>query len=143
VAPAVAREWHAGWRRPSRPFARVGKYPLTVSIYLRTSGVKHLTHPKCYRQDGSLSWTVMSTMAPPRPHPPVNPSIPTLGAHPVTEATAKIDVTGMNFYYGERRVLDQVALKVRSNEVTALIGPSGCGKSTFLRSLNRMNDIVP
>jgi len=49
----------------------------------------------------------------------------------------------MNFYYGARRVLDGINLKVRPNEVTALIGPSGCGKSTFLRSLNRMNDIVP
>jgi phosphate transport system ATP-binding protein len=82
-------------------------------------------------------------MAPPRPHPPVTPSIPVPGTHQVTEATAKIDVTGMNFYYGARRVLEQIALKVRPNEVTALIGPSGCGKSTFLRSLNRMNDIVP
>jgi phosphate transport system ATP-binding protein len=86
---------------------------------------------------------VMSTMAPPRPHPPVTPSIPNPGAPNTTEATAKIDVSGMNFYYGARRVLEQIVLKVRPNEVTALIGPSGCGKSTFLRSLNRMNDIVP
>jgi phosphate transport system ATP-binding protein len=85
----------------------------------------------------------MSTLAPPRLHPPVIPSMPAAGSPYTTEATAKIDVTGMNFYYGARRVLDQIALKVRPNEVTALIGPSGCGKSTFLRSLNRMNDIVP
>jgi phosphate transport system ATP-binding protein len=69
--------------------------------------------------------------------------MPPAGAPHTTEATAKIDVEGMNFYYGTRRVLDQIAVKVRPNEVTALIGPSGCGKSTFLRSLNRMNDIVP
>ncbi|HEY7283889.1 MAG TPA: phosphate ABC transporter ATP-binding protein PstB [Vicinamibacterales bacterium] len=87
--------------------------------------------------------TVMSTMAPPRPHPPATPSMPAAGAPHTTEATAKIDVNGMNFYYGARRVLEQIAVKVRPNEVTALIGPSGCGKSTFLRSLNRMNDIVP
>ena len=61
----------------------------------------------------------------------------------VPDVPPKIDVTGMNFYYGPRRVLDDITLKVRPNEVTALIGPSGCGKSTFLRSLNRMNDIVP
>ena len=54
----------------------------------------------------------------------------------------KIDVSRMNFYYGTHRVLDQIALKVMPNQVTALIGPSGCGKSTFLRSLNRMNDLI-
>jgi len=88
--------------------------------------------------------TMMSTMAPPRPQPPATPSMPPVAGAPHTiEATAKIDVNGMNFYYGARRVLEQIAVKVRPNEVTALIGPSGCGKSTFLRSLNRMNDIVP
>jgi phosphate transport system ATP-binding protein len=58
-------------------------------------------------------------------------------------ATAKIDVEAMNFYYGSNRVLDQINLQVFPNQVTAFIGPSGCGKSTFLRSLNRMNDIIP
>jgi phosphate transport system ATP-binding protein len=55
----------------------------------------------------------------------------------------KIDVSGLKFYYGPRRVLEQITVSIRPNEVTALIGPSGCGKSTFLRTLNRMNDIVP
>jgi phosphate transport system ATP-binding protein len=55
----------------------------------------------------------------------------------------KIDVSGMNFYYGDNRVLQDITLKVQPHCVTALIGPSGCGKSTFLRSLNRMNDIIP
>jgi phosphate transport system ATP-binding protein len=83
---------------------------------------------------------VTSTLAPPRPHPPVTtPPAPV----PSAEAAAKIDVRNLNFYYGLRRVLDGITVKVRTNEVTALIGPSGCGKSTFLRSLNRMNDIVP
>ena len=49
----------------------------------------------------------------------------------------------MNFFYGPRRVLEDITLNVQPNQVTALIGPSGCGKSTFLRSLNRMNDIIP
>jgi phosphate transport system ATP-binding protein len=60
-----------------------------------------------------------------------------------SSAGAKIDVEGMNFYYGSNRVLDGINLKVFPNQVTAFIGPSGCGKSTFLRSLNRMNDIIP
>ncbi len=62
---------------------------------------------------------------------------------PVPAITPKIQVAGMNFYYGPRRVLENITLDVQPNQVTALIGPSGCGKSTFLRSLNRMNDIVP
>jgi phosphate transport system ATP-binding protein len=61
---------------------------------------------------------------------------------PTPTVTPKIQVAGMNFYYGPRRVLENIALDVQPNQVTALIGPSGCGKSTFLRSLNRMNDIV-
>ena len=55
----------------------------------------------------------------------------------------KIAVAGLNFYYGTHRVLENIHLNVFPNQVTALIGPSGCGKSTFIRSLNRMNDIVP
>src|SRR5471030_3548414 len=71
------------------------------------------------------------------------PPVPAPGPEPAPDAAAKIDVTGMDFYYGPRRVLEQISVQIRPNEVTALIGPSGCGKSTFLRSLNRMNDIVP
>jgi phosphate transport system ATP-binding protein len=82
----------------------------------------------------------MSTIAPPRTHPPVAAAGPSAST---AQAPTKIDVASLNFYYGERRVLDDIHLKIRPNEVTALIGPSGCGKSTFLRTLNRMNDIVP
>jgi len=71
------------------------------------------------------------------------PAVLPLDASPALDTQAKIDVTRLNFHYGQRRVLEDIALRVRPNEVTALIGPSGCGKSTFLRSLNRMNDIVP
>jgi phosphate transport system ATP-binding protein len=62
---------------------------------------------------------------------------------PAPASSAKIDVSRMNFYYGTHRVLEDINLKVQPNHVTAFIGPSGCGKSTFLRSLNRMNDIIP
>jgi phosphate transport system ATP-binding protein len=81
------------------------------------------------------------TAAPPRPRPPVPVDVP--GPAPVAGAIAKIDVSALNFYYGLHRVLEGISLRVQPNQVTALIGPSGCGKSTFLRSLNRMNDIVP
>ena len=75
-------------------------------------------------------------------------SLSGLAARPGTAATAvsapvKIDVDRMNFYYGAKRALDGISIQIRANLVTAFIGPSGCGKSTFLRSLNRMNDIIP
>jgi phosphate transport system ATP-binding protein len=59
------------------------------------------------------------------------------------EAPSKIHVDSMNFYYGEKRALQEISIRIKPNVVTAFIGPSGCGKSTFLRTLNRMNDIIP
>ncbi len=56
---------------------------------------------------------------------------------------AKIEARKFSFYYGKRQALKDVNLRVKENQITALIGPSGCGKSTFLRALNRMNDIIP
>jgi len=53
-----------------------------------------------------------------------------------------ITVRNFSFYYGSNRVLHDISLRIPHNEVTALIGPSGCGKSTFLRSINRMNDLI-
>jgi phosphate transport system ATP-binding protein len=55
----------------------------------------------------------------------------------------KIEVDRMDFYYGEKRALQDISIRIQPNVVTAFIGPSGCGKSTFLRTLNRMNDIIP
>ncbi|MBC7966015.1 MAG: phosphate ABC transporter ATP-binding protein [Fuerstia sp.] len=55
---------------------------------------------------------------------------------------AAIQATGVDFFYGELKVLFNVSLTVPERSVTALIGPSGCGKSTFLRTLNRMNDLI-
>ena len=54
----------------------------------------------------------------------------------------KIETRNLNFYYGQRQALFDISIQVPQRNVTALIGPSGCGKSTFLRTLNRMNDIV-
>ena len=48
----------------------------------------------------------------------------------------------LNLYYGEKQALKDIDIEVPRNEITALIGPSGCGKSTFLRTLNRMNDLI-
>jgi phosphate transport system ATP-binding protein len=59
------------------------------------------------------------------------------------EQPTKIDVRDLHFYYGLKRALESIDIKIQSNLVTAFIGPSGCGKSTFLRTLNRMNDIIP
>jgi phosphate transport system ATP-binding protein len=61
----------------------------------------------------------------------------------VVDHPVKIDVDTLNFYYSEKRALEDITLKIQANLVTAFIGPSGCGKSTFLRTLNRMNDIIP
>ena len=58
------------------------------------------------------------------------------------ESNTKISVTNLNLYYGENHALKNVSMKIRNRAVTAFIGPSGCGKSTFLRTLNRMNDLV-
>jgi phosphate transport system ATP-binding protein len=57
--------------------------------------------------------------------------------------SVKIEVSEMDFYYGNQQALHGVNMKIRQHYVTALIGPSGCGKTTFLRSLNRMNDLIP
>ncbi len=60
-----------------------------------------------------------------------------------TSASIKIDVQHLNFFYGSKQALYDVTISLRERQVTALIGPSGCGKSTFLRTLNRMNDLIP
>ena len=54
----------------------------------------------------------------------------------------KITVRNFNFYYGAAKALKNVNIDIPENKVTGIIGPSGCGKSTFLRSLNRMNDVI-
>jgi phosphate transport system ATP-binding protein len=55
----------------------------------------------------------------------------------------KFDIENMDLYYGDFHAIKNVNLSVPPNEITAFIGPSGCGKSTVLKSLNRMNDLVP
>jgi phosphate transport system ATP-binding protein len=67
-------------------------------------------------------------------HPPNTPGTPRADI---------IDVRNLTFFYGAKKALEAITLGIRPNVVTAFIGPSGCGKSTFLRTLNRMNDIIP
>lgn len=59
-----------------------------------------------------------------------------------TENKSKVHVENMNFYYGAVQALFNINMDIAEKKVTAFIGPSGCGKSTFLRTLNRMNDII-
>ena len=54
----------------------------------------------------------------------------------------KFEISNLNLYYGDFHALKNVNMDINKNEITAFIGPSGCGKSTFLKSLNRMNDLV-
>ena len=52
-------------------------------------------------------------------------------------------VQGLNLWYGDQQALHDISMNIPEKSITALIGPSGCGKSTFLKTLNRMNDIIP
>jgi len=54
-----------------------------------------------------------------------------------------LKVNNLEIFYGEKRAVNGISMDIGKNSVTALIGPSGCGKSTFLRSINRMNDLIP
>ena len=54
----------------------------------------------------------------------------------------KFKIENLNLYYSDFKALDNVSLDIEANKITAFIGPSGCGKSTFLKTLNRMNDLI-
>jgi phosphate transport system ATP-binding protein len=71
--------------------------------------------------------------------------MPAAGAAPVPGSVHPPAVVAENFsfFYGPTQALHGISMEVPKNRVTALIGPSGCGKSTFLRSINRMNDLIP
>jgi phosphate transport system ATP-binding protein len=88
-------------------------------------------------------------MTTPAPQPPIVQTTPKPTLQPRQPATetaplpVAIEAKGFTFAYGPREILHGIDLPIRRNAVTAIIGPSGCGKSTFLRSINRMNDLVP
>jgi phosphate transport system ATP-binding protein len=87
----------------------------------------------------------------PQQAPPVNPDGATMpqqiqqAAQSQTQAPAQlaIEADDFSFWYGTARALNDITLRIPQKRVTAFIGPSGCGKSTFLRSINRMNDLIP
>jgi len=58
-------------------------------------------------------------------------------------STPILDVKNLEFFYGDKRAVNGISMQIEKNSITALIGPSGCGKSTFLRTVNRMNDLIP
>ena len=62
---------------------------------------------------------------------------------PSSVQAGTVEANTFSFWYGENQALHEINLTIRPRSVTALIGPSGCGKSTFLRSLNRLNDVIP
>src|SRR5580658_3583209 len=65
------------------------------------------------------------------------------GQPSVGTGTHIFDVKGVSIYYGSFRAVTNVSLNIYEHQITAFIGPSGCGKTTVLRTLNRMNDLVP
>jgi phosphate transport system ATP-binding protein len=77
-------------------------------------------------------------------HPPdAAPMLQTTAAPPQAPAQLAIEADDFSFWYGGTRALNDITLQIPQKRVTAFIGPSGCGKSTFLRSINRMNDLIP
>jgi len=57
--------------------------------------------------------------------------------------TQKFSVSDLNLFYGDFQALKNINMTIKTNQITAFIGPSGCGKSTFIKTLNRMNDLIP
>jgi phosphate transport system ATP-binding protein len=74
--------------------------------------------------------------------PPTPTPAPARGAAD-PETSGRIEIAGLNCYYGAFRAVRDVSLTVKPHAITAIIGPSGCGKSTFLRTLNRMHELTP
>ncbi|HZY47649.1 MAG TPA: ATP-binding cassette domain-containing protein, partial [Candidatus Bathyarchaeia archaeon] len=77
----------------------------------------------------------------------VEKELKTENTTPVTIAkrveTLKIETDKLNAWFGTNHVLRDISLRIKENQVTAIIGPSGCGKSTLIRCMNRMHELVP
>jgi phosphate transport system ATP-binding protein len=75
--------------------------------------------------------------------PLASPVAPVWQARDTTSMPVKISARDLNFFYGKAQALHGINIDIQERVVTAFIGPSGCGKSTFIRTLNRMNDVIP
>jgi len=73
----------------------------------------------------------------------ITPKFELTGRATPAQRETKIAVAGLNFYYGRAQALHEITVSIPERMVMAFIGPSGCGKTTFLRTLNRMNDVIP
>jgi len=76
-------------------------------------------------------------------HAPEVTAVGTDARNPQSAHPGLIHSTRFSFWYGEKQALKEITLTIPSRSITALIGPSGCGKSTFLRSINRLNELIP
>jgi phosphate transport system ATP-binding protein len=81
--------------------------------------------------------------AAPAPQTGARMTPPTRRAAGAPDAPPAVESRDFSFWYGQQQALHGISLQIPENHVTALIGPSGCGKSTFLRSINRMNELIP
>ena len=93
------------------------------------------------------SWNSLNRTSPPRLSYPSRRPCSTCKRRthlsPIRRAHRVFDTKNVSIYYGSFRAVTDVSLNIYENEITAFIGPSGCGKTTVLRTLNRMNDLVP
>jgi phosphate transport system ATP-binding protein len=78
-----------------------------------------------------------------KPQPPAVPRREGKEPPAPSDAPAKVSVDSLHFFYGKSHALHDISIQIPERIVMAFIGPSGCGKSTFLRTLNRMNDVIP
>jgi phosphate transport system ATP-binding protein len=90
-----------------------------------------------------MTANAMTNPIQPPPAKTVPAAEPDLSAPAAAGASVTFDVQHLNVWFSGHQVLNDISLQVQPKAVTAIIGPSGCGKSTFLRSLNRMHDLVP
>ena len=86
---------------------------------------------------------VMAPETPKAPPRTLTTVVPPPREAPAGVPSTAIEVAGLSFFYGSKQALFDITARFPAKQVTAFIGPSGCGKSTFLRTLNRMNDVIP